>query len=372
MNKEVNNLVAFEQFYFIDQKSCLHKPNIARENIINDIVLVPTEQVLLVEVFVPGKKITDWKKALPFVLEEQLSQPIEQLFFAVLHRQVTGEKAGFISVAVVEKEKLTNWLYELKAHGLEQAQIVVDVFALPFVDNKLSSLQIDKRLLVRTDKHKGLAGSATWVKQILELEKKYSADDLEETSGVKDKIIPRSSIKELKKLTLRQGDFAIKNTNSSIWKLWMLPISLVVALLIMQMTSQFLQTNRYLEQEKLYKQHTAKLFHQMFPQTKRIVNIRAQTKAKMASFSNNKNSFGVAKILQSLEVDMLLLINEKSINVTNMQWKNKQLKLLIEAKNINILQGLVDKFSKKHEVKLKLTQLASQNSQQVSGEIYVK
>ncbi len=364
LGENIASNVSIEQFYRLDENGHLIVPSTTPDKDLKNIVLVPTEQLLLMSVFVPGKKQSEWQQALPFVLEEQLSQPVDVLFFAVLNR----DKDGQVAVAIIEKEKLANWTEELKAHDLDDAELVADIFSLPYSNNDLTAVKTGERLLVRTGKYKGLAGVSSWVEQVLELENK----SLSATHSSSVKVLPRSMLASLKSMSLRQASFKIKKTTSSVWKLWTLPIVLFIGFIIIYLASFQVQTSRYKQQEVAYKQQTEKLFKQMFPLTTRIVNIRAQTKAKLARVSKGSNTSGVTIIIHNIEAYLASAISKKNIDIKSMQWKKQQLRLLIEAKNVEILDKLVKQFSTKHQVKLKLKTLASQGNKQVTGEIYVK
>lgn len=361
----MSNTNSYECFHRMDENGHLILAKLDGVSGASKVVLVPTEQVLLVSVNVPGKRVSDWQQALPFVLEEQLSQPVEQLFFAVLHRETTGENAGLTKVAIVEKLKLEVWIEELKAHDLEKAQLIPDCFVLP--EDGSIAINHQDRFVVRTDVYAGLAGSKNWVDQLLALADKK----LPTINTGNESVISENSLNALSKFSLRQAQYAVKNTERSLWSLWLWPMVLVVAVFGVYLTGVAVQTKSYYAQQKIYQQQTEKLFKQMFPDTKRIVNIRAQTKSKMSRMNASKNSAGALKLLKEIDGSIVRLVKDNSIEVLSMRWKKQQLILLIEAKKIDVLQGLVDKLAKKNQVKLKLKTLASQGSKKVTGEIYV-
>lgn len=367
MSSPLNN-ISYEHLYCLDENGHLLQPKAKSEFTTDSIVFVPSEQLLLVDVFVPGKKTADWKKALPFVLEEQLSQPVEQLFFAVLHRENSGVRAGHTYVAVVEKEKLENWTEELKAHNLQQAELVADVFILPFLKDQLQSLKIDNRTLVRIGEYKGLSGTEDWVEKLLDMQ----ALQVETTHSVNDCFIDAKQFTRLQNYSIRQAGYAVKKSGSSIWKQWFFPFVLVVAIVLTFLAGYFVETETYKTQQQAYKQQTEKLFKQLFPNTKRIVNIRAQTKSKLAKMMKGKDEGGVAEIIETLEPLLLSDINKNNIKITAMAYKKQQLTLFITAKNVSVLQAMVEKVSKHYKADLKLRQLPNQSNIQVTGELYVK
>lgn len=91
------------------------------------VVLAPAAQVLLSEPELPpgtGAKIA---RAVPFALEEQLTEDIDQLVFAIGKRR----EAGGTPVAVVAKSVLDGWLTELRGAGLEPHAIYTDISLIP-------------------------------------------------------------------------------------------------------------------------------------------------------------------------------------------------------------------------------------------------
>ena len=361
----MNNTISFEHFHRLDENGHLNLSKQDGFSRVSEVVLVPTEQVLLVSVNVPGKRASDWQQALPFVLEEQLSQPVEQLFFTVLHRETVGENAGLTKVAIVEKNTLEKWLEELKAHDLESAQLIPDCFVLP--EEGLLAIKQNQRLVVRAGLYDGLAGSQDWIEQLLALENKTLTD----IKMSNEKVITETSVSGLSTFSLRQGEYAVKNTNRSLLSLWVLPIILVFAVLAVYLAGFVVQTQSYQAQQLAYKQQTEKLFKQMFPSTKRIVNVRAQTKAKLARMNGSENTAGALSLLKEIDASLSSLVKNKSIDVQSMRWKKQQIILLIEAKDVEILQGLVDTISNRFQASLKLKTLAAQDGKKVTGEIYV-
>ncbi|HEY2686204.1 MAG TPA: type II secretion system protein GspL [Steroidobacteraceae bacterium] len=91
------------------------------------LVLAPAAQVLLSEPELPpgtGAKIA---RAVPFALEEQLTEDIDQLVFAIGKRR----ESGGTPVAVVAKSVIEGWLSELRAAGLEPNAIYTDISLIP-------------------------------------------------------------------------------------------------------------------------------------------------------------------------------------------------------------------------------------------------
>ncbi len=91
------------------------------------VALAPASQVLLAEPELPPGTGAKLARAVPFALEEQLTEDIDQLSFAVGRRRATGGTP----VAVVSLSVIRDWLSNLAAAGLEPQAIYPDISLMP-------------------------------------------------------------------------------------------------------------------------------------------------------------------------------------------------------------------------------------------------
>jgi general secretion pathway protein L len=94
------------------------------------VVLVPTEEVRLLGVDLPIANRARRAAALPFVLEDEVSEPIE-----VLHAAL-GEalSPGRYMAGIVRHDRMAQWCEVIEAAGLEGAAVVPDALTLPRAD----------------------------------------------------------------------------------------------------------------------------------------------------------------------------------------------------------------------------------------------
>lgn len=107
------------------------------------VVLVPSEDVLLTEATLRARTRAQLLQALPYAVEEQLLDPVEDLHFAATR----GE--GALGVAVVAKATLRGWLERLAEAGIEPDVLLPDALALPSASERSAVLIEDGRALVR-------------------------------------------------------------------------------------------------------------------------------------------------------------------------------------------------------------------------------
>src|ERR1700761_1369408 len=91
-------------------------------------VLVPGTDVLLTEPEVPTKAGTKLQQVVPYALEEQLADDIDDLHFAIGKRAADSVRTP---VAVVRRELMDEWVSGLKAAGLEPESMYSDSDLLP-------------------------------------------------------------------------------------------------------------------------------------------------------------------------------------------------------------------------------------------------
>ena len=91
-------------------------------------VLVPGTDVLLAEPEVPARAGLKLQQLVPYALEEQLADDIEDLHFAVGRRATESTRAR---VAVVARALLDEWLGTLRASGIEPEALYADSDLLP-------------------------------------------------------------------------------------------------------------------------------------------------------------------------------------------------------------------------------------------------
>lgn len=113
-------------------------------------VLVPGEDVLLLDLPRIAGSAAQLQQALPFAIEEQLAAPVEQQHVAWV---LSGER---LRVAVVARERMEQWLAQLREAGVEPDVMIPDTLALP--PGTRSQLLVEgERCLLRLDDTRGLA-----------------------------------------------------------------------------------------------------------------------------------------------------------------------------------------------------------------------
>jgi general secretion pathway protein L len=111
------------------------------------VVLVPGADVLLAQPDLPPAKAgTKLQQLVPYALEEQLAEDIEDLHFAIGRRQ--GDSAR-VPVAVVARKRMDEWTTLLKSSGLEAEALYADSELLPQNPGQAIALLEEDAVVVR-------------------------------------------------------------------------------------------------------------------------------------------------------------------------------------------------------------------------------
>jgi general secretion pathway protein L len=284
------------------------------------IVWVPTQQVLLMSVFVPGKRRADWLAALPFTLEESLSEPIEHFHIVALNRSAQGN----VSAALVEHALMQKWTKVLEDHGLENAALVADCFSIPIAHNNALQDKVawnvyanDKFRIVRKDQYSGFAGSPEWLQEILALTGQGKDSQLPELHEITQQYdSSRQTLGMLSGYNLRTDDYVSLSEGYSILQRWQWHLVILFLILLSFLAYTSLETQRLQTQVDNYQTATETLFKHLFPGVNRIINIRVQTKNRINQ-TDHSVSVGPSQLIHEIENGFKLF---PAVKIQKIQW----------------------------------------------------
>jgi len=110
------------------------------------VVLAPSSQVLRVSTQIPLSGAARIRQSLPYALEEQLAGDVEAQHFACGPK----DSQGYVPVAVVERERLTNWLDQLRACQVIPASVYAESDALPSAPATMTVLVDHEQVVIRS------------------------------------------------------------------------------------------------------------------------------------------------------------------------------------------------------------------------------
>lgn len=108
------------------------------------IVLVPGTEVLTTSVDIPVKGGSRLHAALPYALEDQLAEDVDQLHFAAGTRRSSGR----IPVAIVSRVRLAEWIGWLTDCGIQPSAMISDNYGLARIPGTISLLVAEGQVMI--------------------------------------------------------------------------------------------------------------------------------------------------------------------------------------------------------------------------------
>jgi general secretion pathway protein L len=319
------------------QKSPLDTLTFSKNEDIESIVIVPAQDVLLTQVVMPKLGRDRLLQALPFAMEEQLIDDVENLHFAV-----GPYLTDSFPVAVVAKQKMALWIDTLKKINLKPAAIFPLNFVLPYEENPQKenfwvANSYDHISTVRTGKFSGFGCDESNLDVLLDSQKKENITIVRSTDS-EIKLLENNFkfIDDSPPINLLQGDFRGKRKSSqtkSIWKIAGILTAVFVGLLFLSNAISFFILYR---QENIIQNDMIKIYKRNFPQATEMVSPRSKMEQKLKKVvtDQSKNNF-----LILLGLIGKSLSETKGIYFQHLEFRENQLTLELSASSFDDLDA---------------------------------
>jgi general secretion pathway protein L len=335
------------------------------------VVLAPSAQILLAEPQLPPGSGAKLVRAVPFALEEQLTEDVDQLTFAVGRRR----GAGGTPVAVVSRSVLQAWLAALSAAGLAPNAVYPDISLMPENPSQTILWLEKERLAVRRPGALPFAVELSPVKEALvvagviadpldsaaEPKLKENAilyvtredwirvqaqfeELLEEFASLKVQLLPDGPLPWLARgiqssdaVNLLQGEFSRTTDYGVRWRQWRLPAALAVALLMIHLTAQALQLRHAKHESAALDGEISQVFSSAMPGDA-ITNPRRQMQSRLERI--RKSGGGPQYFLRALQTLAGALAVTPNTTISALSYRDNSLDMTVNAPSLGALSQL--------------------------------
>lgn len=257
------------------------------------IVVVPGDTVLLAEATVPGNS-SRVQQAIPYALEDQVADDIENLHFAIGKR----DKESSYPVAIINRDTMETLQEQFEAVDLRPTELVPEILALPKLDPNASGpvwsgLVDEHKTVVRLNGFRGFATDTDTAEIMLsgakaEYEEEFSrgmllfhtADAVNEPRVEVEHLdietrqcdsrlgLYASGLSTSPRINLLQGDYSYRQQLNLAWKPWVWSMILAAVLLGLFAGSRFMDYQRLGNREAELQNRISEVWTETFPGVK--------------------------------------------------------------------------------------------------------
>jgi general secretion pathway protein L len=348
------------------------------------VVLVPGAAVFLCQARVPGRNRQRVLRAVPYALEEQLADDVEDLHFAL----GPAEDEGSYPVAVVNRAQMDAWVSLLRENGISADQFVPEVLAVPPGDGW--SLVVDgETVLVRIGGYGGFAAEPDTLATLLELQRSQEQApetaqlfgstvlDLEgvDVELIEDDAQPLGVLArgwaQGPHIDLLQGAYSKREEWGRMLRPWKASAALLlVALLLSGVTTGINYARLSAQQEQLSAEIEA-VYRKTFPKARRIVNPRAQMEQELKRLQR-QGSGGQADFLFVLAETANVVRTAKGITINGASYRDGRLDLDLLADNLQILDTLKQQLDSGGRMRAEIQSATTEANQKVKSRIRIQ
>lgn len=344
------------------------------------IVLVPGDRVVLCAAAVPSRNRQRIAEALPFALEEQLIDDVDDLHFAVGERGADGR----IHTAVVAREHMDAWLETLHGAGVRPEALVPDILAVPYTPGQWTLASEADITLLRTGLQSGYAFDTPNTAAMLPAALASAAEQPPEglrvipvTEGVQVELPelgadvpvemegrPASLLEVLAggygagSIDLLQGDYSRQEQLGKLWRPWRPAAALLLVWLCIQAGVSVVEYSHLKHQATALQQDVAQTIRRAFPEVRNIVNPKVQMQRKLEALrgGGQTSKAGFINLLTDIGPQ---LITEGSLQLKRLSFSKGRFDLAITIGDLQKLDALKQRLAKNKDFSVNIQSATS-------------
>ena len=332
------------------------------------VALVPATDVLRLQADVPVRAGSKLLQALPFALEEQIAEDVEQMHFAAGGRDGDGR----LAVAAVRRERMNAWRERFDSAGLTPQKMYSEADAVLAMPNT-ATLMIHGDGAVLTEPDGGVSTLDTdsvgslltlWLArrksteaeaQPLHLVVYGSEDALGLHESVWDELRSELASLDLRLLAegplprlaaqivtspgvnLLQGDFARRSSLAAYWPAWQLTVTLLAVWFVLGVVADWAALRQTRQEIAALDRSIDQAFHYVFPDAGPITDPRAQLSSELQRLGGAASKGGSQEFLDMLRSLSQAMAGTTGIRLEALSYRSGSLELRLQAPGVEVL-----------------------------------
>lgn len=333
-------------------------------------VLVPSTDVLITNAEIPPARGSKLLQALPYALEEQLAQDVEDMHFSIGPKNPDGSYLA----AAVSRTSMDTWSAGLERAGIYPKVMIPESTAMPTSPGQVTNILVEGNLIfcqqpsaapitfadlglqdvldllgigqdqeapddvtvyVQQDEQAQLAAS------LESLRRQVSSLDVQLLSNG---TLPQLAVRAVQKdaLNLLQGDFAAKTSLGKHWQPWKLVAGLAAAFFVVSSLGKIGQGIALAKEEARLSESIKTTFQIAFPGQRMQADVRRQAESALGQSQANTDG---SSFLQALETLSSSMKGANKAQLIDISFRGGVMNLKVNAPDTVSLEGIKDRIS---------------------------
>ncbi|WP_394172028.1 type II secretion system protein GspL [Thalassotalea litorea] len=318
-------------------------------------VLVNSADVRLKTLKVPGKNERATRQATPYMLEEDLAEDVEGLFFAFASEPQDYQGDANTFVAIVAHQQMQQWLSWLKQADIKVKNMLPDVLALPFHQQQWVCVNLDNQWLVRADAWQGFVVDQDYLDLFLQqhmherdeetgdvhIQSFSHIDDVNQSAAIPKGLVLEQMPEELpmklladyaeqSRFNLLQGPYQFKEERSPMIRMYLKVAAVAGIALVLNMLLKGFEIYQNNAKYELYSDKIEQQYKKSFGQTQtvRMATVKRQISARISELGG---AGGDDNLLTMLEKLRPAFANVPTMKPESMKYDDKRQELRISV-----------------------------------------
>ena len=346
-------------------------------------IVMPGEDVLFLQAEVPGKNIQRVQQAVPYVLEDSVIDDVDDLYFAISKPNTAPDNQYDISV-------INSDYFESVIKQLETVGIYADVMTADYFLNENNILLFDgERIVFNSDKLKfssDINGLKNISKDVLDGAKLVDCSGEKQGEGSFENKLKDFNLDVLNcndaslvylikncsnhpSVNLLQGTYKKKKDWSSTSKKWLPAAALFLVWLIVQggvFVFDYIDLN---DKNKRLNLEITNIYKQSFPQSRRIIDAKAQMKQKLDQLRKSKGKSG-RSFTNMLSASARVFSTSKGLIIKSLRYYDGRINLEVQIASLQALDKLKEQLQKENGYQVEV-QNASSGKETVTAQLQI-
>lgn len=365
------------------------------------IILLDSQCLHINQLQLPTQNLQKLLKAVPYAIEEYIADDVDDFHFVISKNKHNNST----SVVGIKIATLNNIIQIFQDANIHVEKIIPDTLCLAADDGvQWACLNYKDNSYIQTDTTNGMMVSHDIFPYIVlsklqderlpkpekillfsEQENIGAFDKLKAESIIDDNNIELVNIvynthplvvfcgnyKQAMPLNLLQQKFKPKSKASGYWQHWRLAASLATIWLALHLGLTGFQHSQLKDENIITKARIEKIYKKSFPQSRKIVNPRAQMEQKLKELKGSAGSNNKGLIFLLTESFGTLSHDKENITLQSLTFRNNRMDIGFEGSNLQAVENLNKNLNNNKKIKSEITSSSSEKDK-VKGNLRIE